>query len=317
MNPLNRTPRRARKAQIATEQLETRELLTGGAGNTFAIIPGTVTTSGETAAVNFTIAPGNITLPHGKLALGIDVVAATGSSLTPFISSVDDPHGNLIPQAFHSIYNPHLSHSQVANGKGTNAVIVPVTQFPGDATKPATFTVNVTGPGATTGNFLLGFYLPGDANGDGHVDKTDLQMVRQNLGARSSSSNYNFNADVNRDGRIGKIDVAYTMQNQGASVTINPVVQANLVSSSVTDPTNRITTSPSAGFDGTASPGATITFTNTNSPSAPPVVTTADSTGNYNITVPLVAGPNIFQVDSVDSFGQSIKGNLSPVTFNP
>ena len=317
MDPLKRTPRKERKARIGAEQLEARELLTGGAGNTFAIMNGSVTTSGETAAVSFTIDPSNFTLPKGKLALGIDVVAANGSNLKPLISSVDDPHGNITPQTFHSIYNPHLTHYQVASGQGTNAVLVPVTQYPGDPSKPATYTVNVTGPGATTGDFLLGFYLPGDANGDGKVDKTDLQLVKQNSGTRSSSSNYNFNADVNRDGRVGKIDIAYTLQNQGASLTINPVVQANLVPSSVSDSTNRITNSPSAQFTGTASPGASITYTNTNSPSAPPVVTTADSTGNYTVTVPLIVGSNTFSVKSVDSFGQTIVGNISPVTYKP
>ncbi len=317
MNPLKRTPRRDRKVQFSAEQLESRELLTGGAGNTFAIIPGSVTTSGQSTSVSFTIDPSHFTLPHGKLALGVDIVAATGSSIKPFISSIDDPHGNLIPQAFHSIYDPHLSHYQVASGKGTNAVIVPVTFYPHDSSKPATYTVNVQGLGATTGNFLLGFYLPGDANGDGKVDKTDIATVKSEMGSRANSSKYNFNADVNRDGRIGKIDLAYTMQNQGVQVTINPVVQADLVPSSVTNSALRTTTTPSAGFTGTATPGATITYTNNNSPSAPPVTTTANSTGNYSITVPLVSGSNVFQVQSVDAFGQKIVGNISPVTYSP
>jgi len=93
---------------------------------------------------------------------------------------------------------------------------------------------------------------------------------------------------VNRDGRVGKIDIAYTLQNQGVSLTINPVVQANLADASVTNPALRTTTNPVAAFTGTATPGATITYQNTSSPSAPPVATTADNLGNYTVTVPLI-----------------------------
>jgi hypothetical protein len=85
----------------------------------------------------------------------------------------------------------------------------------------------------------------------------------------------------------------------------------------VTNPATRTTTNPTAQFTGTASPGATITFTNTSAPNATPVTTTTDSTGNYTITVPLVVGQNVFQVQSVDSFGQTITGNISPVTYTP
>ena len=46
-------------------------------------------------------------------------------------------------------------------------------------------------------------------------------------------------------------------------------------------------------------------------------MTTADATGNYSIIVPLVRGTNTFQVTSTDAFGQTIQGNLAPVTYNP
>ena len=107
MNPFRSNPRRRRKLVFGPELLETRELLTGGS-NTFAVIPGTVTTTNGTTAIQFTIDPANFTLPRQAITLGINVVAASGSSVKPLISSVDDPHGNLIPQVFHSIYDPHL-----------------------------------------------------------------------------------------------------------------------------------------------------------------------------------------------------------------
>src|SRR4051794_25304072 len=226
MNPFRSLPRRRRKMEFGPEQLETRELLTGG-NNTFAIMPGSITSSNGTASIKFTIDPANFTLPRRAITLGIDVVASSGSTVKPLIAEVDDPHGTIVPQTFHSIYDPHLSHLAVASGAGTSAVLSPLVLFPHGQTKPATYTVNVSAEGKSSGSFLLGFYLPGDANGDGAVNKTDLEIVKNAQGARAGQAKYNFNADPNRDGRIGKIDVAFTRQNMGVSTNMSPVVQAN------------------------------------------------------------------------------------------
>src|SRR5262249_18209382 len=149
MNPFRSSNRRRARVQLSAEALETRALLTGGAGNTFAIIPGTIDKPGDTVTVSFTIDPSHFTLPRKSLALGVDVAAdPSAPNLLPFIQSVTDPHGGLIPQTFHSIYDPHLSHKQVASGKGTSAVITPVKFFPDNPNKPATYTVQVTGEGS-------------------------------------------------------------------------------------------------------------------------------------------------------------------------
>ena len=317
MNPNNRAPRRARQPQLGAESLESRELLTGGAGNTFAIIPGNITSAGGTASISFTIDPGHFNLPHGKLALGIDVAPDPSGTLKPLISSVEGPGGTPIPQTFHSIYDPHLKHRQVANGKGTSAVLTPIVLPANSSGQPVTYSVQVTAESHTSGKFLLGFYLPGDANGDGKVDKTDLATVRSELGATANSSRYNFNADANRDGRIARIDMAYTQQNQGVSTTISPVIAANLVPASVTQPATRSTNKPTASFTGTASPGATVSYTNTSDPKATTTTALVDSAGNYSITTPLVLGSNVFMVKSTDAFGQTISGTIASVMYNP
>jgi hypothetical protein len=333
MNPFRSLPRRRRKTVFGPELLETRELLTGGS-NTFAIIPGSVTTTNGTAAIKFTVDPGHFTLPRHALTLGIDVVADSGSTIKPFISEVDDSSGTIIPQTFHSIYNPHLSHFAVASGQGSSAVLSPLSFGPKQLTQPTTFTVIVSALGKTSGNFLLGFYLPGDANGDGVVNKTDLQIVKSLQNTRSTSSKYNFNADVNRDGRIGKIDLAFTKQNQGVSESITPIVQANYDSSQdISTLSPRTTNLSTAKFTGTATPGSTITYTPLTANPAPAtttgsvapaaqaagvgqaMTTTTDSTGNYSITVPLAEGSNTFQVSSTDAFGQTITGTISPVNY--
>jgi hypothetical protein len=312
MNPLRSNPRRHRKLEFGAELLETRELMTGGT-NTFAIIPGTVTTTNGTTAIQFTINPANFTLPRHAITLGIDVVPTSGSSVKPLISSVNDPHGNIVPQVFHSIYDPHLGYVAVASNPATSSVMAPLKLYPHQPNRPVTYTVDVTAVGHTSGSFLLGFYLPGDANGDGVVNKADLAIVKAAQGARSGSANYNFNADTNRDGRIGKIDTAFTLQNQGVSTNISPIVQANYDTSHDVPGANRVTTSATAHFTGTASPGATITYSEANG-AVPSTTTTADSTGNYSIIVPLALGSNVFTVTSTDAFGQTISGTLTPVT---
>ncbi len=317
MNPSNRTPRRRRQPQLNAESLESRELLTGGAGNTFAILPGTIDKPGDTVSVPFTIDSTHFTRPSGKMALGIDVVPDPNGTLKPLISSVTNPHGDVVPQTFHSIYAPHVKHRQVGSGAGTSAVLTPVSSFPSSSNEAVKETVQVQATAKSSGKFLLGFYLPGDANGDGKVDKTDLALVKSELGSKAGSAKYTFDADANRDGKIGKIDVSYTQQNMGVSTTITPVVAANLDPASVTNPATRTTTNPTATFTGVASPGATITFTNTTYPGVPATSTTASPQGTYSIVTPLSPGSNVFQVQSVDAFGQTISGTIAAVNYNP
>jgi hypothetical protein len=306
----DRRMRRQNRVRPCAEALEGRELMTGGTGDTFAIIPVTIDKPGGTATVTFTIDPTHFTLPQHKFALGIDIAPADGSTIKPLISKVISPHGTGVPQAFHSIYNPHLSHAAVAAGAGTGAVLTPIVLFPGNPTKPAQYQVTVTAESNTQGKALVGFYLPGDANGDGQVDAADIQAVKASLGTTSQSANYNFDADANRDGRIGLIDLAYTKQNLGVKVDVSPVVSAHI---DQTTAPNRVTLATTAHFTGNASPGATITIAQQGL-ATPSATAVADALGNYSIVVPLVPGVNNLVLTSTDSFGQKITGPLSPVT---
>ncbi|MGZ3487978.1 MAG: hypothetical protein ACXVBY_14080, partial [Isosphaeraceae bacterium] len=53
---------------------------------------------------------------------------------------------------------------------------------------------------------------------------------------------------------------------------------------------------------GTATPGATITYTNNQNSAVTTAPAPADPMGNYTITVPLADGPNTFTVRSSDGF---------------
>jgi hypothetical protein len=313
---MNPSKRRRKTAQPQPELLEGRSLMTGGVGDTFAMIPGTISQAGGTTSISITIDPSAFTMPKGKMTIGIDIAPQSGSSVAPLIKSIDDPHGNVVPQAFTSIYNPHLSHAAVGAGAGTRAVLVPITQFPGQPARPTTYTVNVEAQSKTSGSFLLDFYLPGDANGNGTVEQTDLNIIRSVFGARAGQPTYNFDADVNRDGRIGPIDLAVARENLGVRTNVLPIVTADLSPASDSGLHDRVTNIKNVQFTGMATPGATITYTEINQ-KTPPVTTTADANGNYVITIPLALGVDNFQVVSQDGFGQSITGQITPVTYDP
>jgi hypothetical protein len=287
--------------------------MTGGAGDSFALIPGTIAKPGGTTAVQFTINPSEFHLPRHAFTLGIDVAALPGSSVKPFILSVVNPHGQIVPQTFHSIYNPHLTHAQVASGSGTSAVLTPISLRPSNANSPVTYTVNIQGESNSSGGFLLDFYLPGDVNGDGVVNAQDIALTKQALNSVAGDTRYNFDADTNRDGRDGQIDLAYVRQNQGVSTVILPSVSAVLSPASVTDPANRVTDLPSVQFTGTTTPGASVQYTPVGS-TTPAATTIADGAGNYSLQVPVASGVNNFVVNSTDGFGQTISGQISPVT---
>ena len=96
MNSSDSSTRRQRRPQLTPELLEDRSLKTGGAGGTFAVINGDITTAYQPAQIKFTIDPTHFTVPKGKFTLGIDVVAANSSTVQPEIFSVDDANDRVV-----------------------------------------------------------------------------------------------------------------------------------------------------------------------------------------------------------------------------
>lgn len=311
MTTSNSPNRRRPKARIALESLETRELMTGGAGNTFAVMPGSIKSQGSTAEVTFTIDPSHFTLPHGKMTLGIDVVAQSATTFQPQVTAVKNAEGHFV-HFTHAVYDPRLKRSNASSGGVTSAVTVPIS-LPADG-KPTTYTVVVSGMKFSTGNFLLGFYLPGDASGTGTVTKADLTSTRKLLRVNANQSKYAFYTDANRDGRISPADVSLVRQNMGVTVNVLPIITSNLNPASVTVANTRTTSKQVVNFSGSATPGATIVYTNNTDNNLAQTVT-ADSKGNYSVDIPLVPGKNNMSLTTHDSFGQSISGAIDPVTY--
>jgi hypothetical protein len=174
--------------------------------------------------------------------------------------------------------------------------------------------VNVTGLTKTSGQILVGFYLPGDADGNGTVQQADLNAIKYAMNTTATNSKYSFDADVNRNGKIDSQDLAIAKSNLGVGTTVSPVISANVTPSQMVDPTNRITNLSSVTITGAASPNSTISYSETGEL---PVKATANSTGNYTVTLPLLTGANTYNVTTTDGFGQTISGSINTITYNP
>ncbi len=315
MKPSNELPRKRRERLCSVDRLEDRTVMSAGMGSTFAIVPGTIAAAGQVSTAQFKIDPGYFTGGKGgRLVVGVDVAADPSSAVKPSIVSIQAEGSRRPIRVQHATY----AHSVVkAQGLATpvSSAVTATLNVPPAGSPPTSYTLNVKGLSGTTGKYLLGFFLPGDTNGDGSVDQTDVKAIKSSMGASSGSTNYKFDADANRDGKINAADVRIAMQNLGAKTTISPVVNVVLDPASDGPLHSRITSMRNVHFTGQATPNAAVTFSelNHNSPGA---TTTTGADGNYSIMVPLGDGSNTFKVTTADGFGQSITGQISPVTWS-
>jgi hypothetical protein len=320
MNPSRRQSRQKRVQGFALEMLEHRQLLSAGMGSTFAIMPGSVTKAGQISSIQFKLDPSLFTPGHGgKIVLGIDVAPDNSTNIQPQIVSVENANGKIAAPLHHSRYTEAVIAAQKAAKKSASPIstaVLVTLPVPKAGQAPGVYTVQVAGMYGSTGNYLVGFYLPGDAQGTGVVNQTSLQTILSEFGSTPSASGtkYTFDADVNRDGRISLTDLRYASENLGAKTTVVPVINVNLDPATDGPLHSRITNFKTVHFTGTTTPGATVSFTeiNKNSPGAS---AKADSSGNYSIIVPLGYGSNSFNVSSTDAFGQTISGQIAPVTY--
>lgn len=286
--------------RIEAETLESRQLLTGGAGNTIALSTGTIATAGGTTTAAFVIDSSHFTVPHRRMTLGVDVVAGSSSSVAPKIIAVG-PHA-VTPKG------PQALSTTATSGAVFASMVLPKKGGTSHGV------VTIQAQNKTQGDLLLGYFLPGDANGDGKVDKSDLAAIKALAGKTVNDSTYNFDADTDRDGKITKNDLRIAKTNLGVSTSILPDFTANLDASTDTGAADRITNTPTVKFNGQAAPGASIAFHELTGKSGD-AATIADSTGKYTVSIPLTEGTNTFQVTSIDAFGQTIKGSIQPVTY--
>ncbi len=319
MKPSNQLPRARRGRCLAPEVLESRVVMSSGQGSTLAIMPGSVTAAGQVSTLSFQVSPTLFTpAKNGKITLGIDIEPATSTSTSttttfkPQIVSITTPSGHVM-RAQHLRYNPAVAKANKL-GKFTTSASLFTVPVPATGQPAANYTVQIKGLGGTTGQYLLGFYLPGDVAGNGTVTKSSIQTIHSLLGKNANDCKYQFEADPNRDGIINGQDLKIAQQNVGAATKVSPVISVNLDPAS--DPAaDRTSPYSTVHFAGQTTPSAAVSFVD--QASGTTTTTTADSSGNYSIIVPLVTGLNTFTVTTADGFGQSISGSISPVVYSP
>ena len=314
MNPLNlKAPTRRRPLfRVEAEGLEARQVLSGGAGNTIALIRGTIPDTGAKDTTNFILSPSHFTAPKGRITLGVDVVAATNSELAPVITGIQSAGGRVRSMVYRGPQGPKALVR--ASSDNTAHAVLANLKVPRGGHQSSNYAVTISAASNTQGDYLLGYYLPGDADGDGAVTKTDIQGIKSQLGKTVDDSDYAFDADANRDGRITRADLNLARQNLGAKTTISPDITANFDPASDTGASDRITNLSTVTFSGVATPGASVSYQEINAKS-PGASTTADASGNYSVTLNLAEGTSTFKVTSVDAFGQVISGSIQPVTY--
>jgi hypothetical protein len=313
MDQAQANARRPQRARLGGETLENRSLLTGGAGSIFALVPGGVPNPGDVASHTFTLTAEHFQAKGRSATLGIDIAASGTSTLKPRVSSVSYPGGRTLAITYPrgGVLKAQNSGSSASLTNG--AVLVPI-KVPTTAGQSVKLSTHVIGEAKTSGNYILGYYLPGDVDGDGSVGQDDVKAIRGGIGAIVGESNYNFDSDANRDGRIGLNDVQLAKKNVGLSTTITPVISANLNAISDSGVADRITVYQDVIIDGQGVPGATITFAEVDKKAAP-VTATVGADGNYSVTLHLAEGKNTFHVTYVDPFGQVIAGNIADLTY--
>jgi len=315
MNPSHKQPHKKRGRNLSLELLEDRQLLSAGEGSTFAIMSGNVATAKQVSSVPFIINPNDFTAArNGRFLLGIDVAANPSTTIQPEIVSVRTANGRIAGNLIRSVYTRQIIQSKKLADPLSSAVLL-FLRVPKAGQAPADYSVQVRGANNTTGNYLLGFYLPGDVAGTGTVTTADLQTIKSDLGVTANSSNYSFDANVTRNGKISPADLAFATMNLGSSTKISPIISVNLDPATDGPLNDRITNFKTVHFTGTVTPGATVRFTEINNNSSG-ATTTADASGNYSIMVPLGNGSNTFDVTTHDAFGQSISGQIAPVTYS-
>jgi hypothetical protein len=321
----SKEPRRVRRQrQLVPEALEGRLVMSASQGSTIAITPGKVTAPGQVTSVPFKIDPSLFTAPKGKFVLGIDIAPAiptaagqttntsSMASFKPQSISVTDASGHVI-RLQHARYDRKVARADHLGTTPASAALVTL-PIPAPGQPSADYTLQIKGMHGTTGQFLVGFYLPGDAAGTGTVTQADIQTIRKDLGMTATSTSYAFDADVNRDGVINRADLTLAQKNLGVTSKVSPVVSVNLDPNS--DPAaNRTTPFSVVHFAGQATPGASIKFVDQSGGST--TTSTVKPDGTYSVLVPLVQGSNTFTVTTNDGFGQSISGAISPVVYSP
>ena len=99
---------------------------------------------------------------------------------SPRSSRSPTPTGQVI-RAQHTKYDRKVAKANKLGNSPTSAVLVTL-KVPATGQPAADYSVQVKGLDQTTGEYLVGFYLPGDVAGTGTVTKADIQTIKKDHG---------------------------------------------------------------------------------------------------------------------------------------
>ena len=289
--PTSKKRRRHSQHLVASgiERLEERRLLASDAANVFATFDGTIAQANGTDRIGIDLGKTNFNLANGKVVLGFELEASSGSLLDPQAIQIQDSHGNTV--------SPTYTNATLAN----HTQSLTVAQLPLGA-----YTLVAGAQQGTSGAFHLAVFLAGDANGSRGVDAADLQVYKSIYGSKAGDGKYLVAADSNLDGQITSFDLAQTLANQNDSTNLNPLALGMTLSPAPISLASGalVTATAAATVTGTTEPGATVLLGLNSGGQFNNGTTIANSSGNYSFTVTLSPGANTIQTEATDSFGQ-------------
>lgn len=275
------------------ERSEPRVLLS--AVKPLAVVNGSVPTSGATAQVSFPVSRTNIGQRH-SIVLGATVQPSASSTLAPKVAGATGPSGERLPV-----------HQGIPSVPGTHGPTQAYIRT-GEAGK---VTTGVTGRKGTTGSFELTAALPGDVNGDGQVNISDLQAFAKAYLTVKGDALYNPAADANHNGFIGHGDARIILRNETPLTPKIPLkIELSLApGDQIQGPhsinSGGVTNKQTVTIVGHTTPGSIIfadsgngDYTFTGKAIVP------DANGNFTFSATNTQGINNFEFLAIDPFGQ-------------
>jgi dockerin type I repeat protein len=192
-------PRRRQRIGLTLERLEGRLAMSGGFPvNTIGVAHGNVPARHAVAEVSVPVSTRNLAQHRHSTLFTFVARPDAGSALNPNVRYARGPSANRLPFRHGAPYVPIVHPQDVS--------------FTRDG-QPGPLTAGVTGRKATTGPFTEGTLLPGDVNGDGHVDLADLAEFSKAFLSTSNDAFYKPSADANQNGFIGIGDAKFLERN--------------------------------------------------------------------------------------------------------
>jgi hypothetical protein len=191
-----------RRPVSAWDALERRDVPTTVGPPPFTSLVGHITHPGHMDRIIFQLEPGQFVADRNMpMLLAFDAEPAPGSSVLPKVVRV-------VP-----LTGQHTFPVKTRNGPYITNIAVP-------RVTPTAYEVDVKALGHTQGTFILDAILPGDATGDGVVDRVDIGRIRRAYGTSAGDPNYDPAVDIDRDGKVGLFDFIATKHNLGARSSV-------------------------------------------------------------------------------------------------